>query len=296
MGYCPSCDEEFEYSDLLCPDCGERLIAEAGDERDADDERHREEADDLQENWGAPEGSTVADSTDDRSDTEEGPRFISDDLVGFIFGYPKRSGWLAPILGGFCLIFFILIIPLFYVFGYTYRIGRSAARGDDSPPPANEWGRILVDGIAIVAIYIAINVVGFSIFAGLEYSVYGTVFEPLNPINHLGNLVVSLIIGSTFLALVGAGDIAETFSGGRFLTIMFTSQYALAVILYIVIQVVMFIALVATGITIIGILLWPFIIAYTFFVEFAMLGYLYNKGAESGAFDPVEPDDSIDLI
>ena len=315
MGYCPSCDEEFEYSSLLCPDCGERLDDETGneadttdgppgDEADTDSERTRDETGDLQDSWGGPENRSVAASIDDRSDTDDGPKFISDDLVGFIFGYPKRGGWLGTLVGGITyLLGSIILIPLIYNYGYAYRIGRAAARGDSEPPKGDEWGNILVDGLVLALVYIGFIIVGMVAFflvamiglipaaafdsAGLAFFGFLVVIA--------GVFAIIWFFGSMLFALVGTANVYEALSGLWFIKIGLTMEYVIVVVMFIVIQIVMVMALIATAITLIGILLWPFIFAYTIYAEFALLGYMYNKGARDGKFEPVQSGDPIDL-
>lgn len=319
MGYCPSCEREFEHNELLCPECGETLLAA---DRDTDEEGDRERVDDPSSDFEADDGPLAPDewsesdqgpggsrsASEPRSGPETArgePVYWSGDFVGLLFGYPKRAGWLVTVVGGIAwLLGYVLLVPMIYVYGYAYRLGRGAARGDEDPPAGDDWGPILVDGLVLGVLYIALAIVGVFLLLVLNVIAFvpATVTDS-GVVVGIGMLVLIStsfafvwILGSILFALVGTGSVGETFSGLFFLKIGATVEYVTVVVVFVLIQVLMYVVLFATAITVVGILLWPFVFAYTVYMEFTLLGYMYNRGARAGKFDPARPDDPIALV
>lgn len=92
--------------------------------------------------------------------------------------YPK-SGPDAPktiLIGGVLTILSVLILPLFLLIGYTVRVVRSVAEGEETPPTFDDWGDMLVDGVKGFAITVAYFFIPAAIFAG--FAVMAAVVAP----------------------------------------------------------------------------------------------------------------------
>jgi hypothetical protein len=75
--------------------------------------------------------------------------------VGEAFGYVFRSkNWFGKIaLGALCLLFFwLLLIPLFILLGYSLESARTIARGGRELPPWNDIGKKLGEGFLLAVV------------------------------------------------------------------------------------------------------------------------------------------------
>lgn len=87
--------------------------------------------------------------------------------------YPQRNGgWRTILIGGLLMLFGFLVVPIFVVYGYTVRVLRSAALGEEMAPRFEDWGGLLVDGLKAFVIGVAYVVVPYvvvfiALFGGL---------------------------------------------------------------------------------------------------------------------------------
>lgn len=84
----------------------------------------------------------------------------------------------TSIIGGLCLLFGFLLLPLFLVWGYVVRVLDRTSRGDDEAPGFEDWGDLTVDGAKAVAILLAYSLVpaflGGVLFGGVWLATGGT--------------------------------------------------------------------------------------------------------------------------
>lgn len=65
----------------------------------------------------------------------------------------EDSDWLMKVLiGGIMVLLSVLIIPAFFLSGYTLEVTRRAARGDDRLPAWDNWGDLFMKGAMSVVI------------------------------------------------------------------------------------------------------------------------------------------------
>ena len=165
----------------------------------------------------------------------------------------EDSDWLVKVLiGGVLGLLSILIIPAFFVGGYTVEVIRRAAAGDDRLPAWDDWGGYLVRGVLAFVIQIvyllpvlliSCCMAATGILAGSNNSNNGAV----------GPVVLLLVCLVIPFALIGAflipaatvrfattGEIGEAFNFGRVFGLIGANlgQYIIAIVLAFVLQLV----------------------------------------------------------
>lgn len=101
-------------------------------------------------------------------------------------------------IGGLLGLFSFLIIPAFALFGYLIRVLEYSAKGKDEPPPFDNWGRLIVDGmkgglILILYGFIPIVLVMITVAVADTIGLSGSIVGPL------GGLGILVTIFAVFL-------------------------------------------------------------------------------------------------
>ena len=251
--YCESCGEVIKKEAEICPHCGVRNASGGG---------------------GAGGAATGGQPAGSQSIHSEG-------MFVFPLKYPTTPGLMPIVIGAVLSLLSFLVLPIVLVYGYLYRIGRAAARGDDVAPEFSDWGGLLKDGaLLIVAALPFIAVIGlmwlfiFGIAAILDSPGVTLIFWLLGL---LVNLVASYFALGLLPALISTGSVKEAYSGGTFIKMTLTKDFIIGILFYIVlnfvVQTVFTIVISILFFTLIGI-----IIAIPLY--FAMIPYIaYLTGA-----------------
>lgn len=277
MAYCPECDEIREDG-RFCPECGSELVESA------------EEAE-------STDPVTASDSTDTDSAAIQ-TDYFEQDMIEFLFKYPLARGKTVVAYWAILVLFGFLIIPAIILYGYAYRIGRSAATKQPLPPQFTDWIGLLKDGllliVAILPAMIAVVIVSLiPLILGVALDSAGLAALAL-PV-YLVGIYFAVATIPTFLA---TGSVSATYSGGRFLSIAMTKTYLKSVVFIILtligLQIIFGIILVVLMLTIIG----PFIFMlvagpFLIFVPHMMFGRYYAEAAEAGQLPAVADTDRI---
>lgn len=115
--------------------------------------------------------------------------------------YLKRSDdvWKTTIIGGLFVLLGVLVLPMFFVWGYVVRVLERTSRGNDEVPTFGDWRALTIDGakaFAIVAAYALVPLaVGGVLFGSLWFTV-GT--DP----GTLGSVAIALGSLLTFAIMV----------------------------------------------------------------------------------------------
>jgi hypothetical protein len=77
-------------------------------------------------------------------------------MLGDALSYPRNSSdWIPTILiGGVLSVLSVLVLPVFVVQGYSLRVMRSAAKGEEAAPSFTDWGGLVVDGLKLFLVSI----------------------------------------------------------------------------------------------------------------------------------------------
>ena len=195
------------------------------------------------------------------------------------------------LIGGLLGIFSILIIPGFALIGYLLRVLAYSARGEDEPPPFEDWGGLIVEGLkgtfvlilyGLVPVLILMVVVGVSSTVGTP----GGIVDSLSVVGILATMIAVAILyyaapaGLTNMAL--EGRMAAAFEFSTLKKPLLSLEYFIAWLLPFVIAVLINIAsiIVVTFTLGLGLVLIPFIQFYFQVSIFYMFGRAFGSVVE----------------
>ncbi|WP_265112207.1 DUF4013 domain-containing protein [Halosolutus halophilus] len=236
-----------------------------------------------------------------------GPQFHDADLVSFSVTFPLGKSGKPLLIDTVMSMAYFLIVPMLFSYGYSFRVGRAAARGDSEPPSFDDWGGMAKDGgilFGIGLLGVVVFVVGLVAIGAVDEMMAGSPLAPaFDGVVVLGALAGTYFAGAIGPVLIGTGSLRETVGEFQFATFALTRHYLLGLVITAVVAVVGYVAflvlLVALVFTIVGILLAiPLVVAFPVYlvnVLFAVWGYVYNRAAKAGDVDPVQPDDSLGI-
>lgn len=199
------------------------------------------------------------------------------DIISDSIKYPSSNWGKVLILGVICIAS-ILVIPIFLVYGYVFRIIKATLAGMDELPEFDEIGEMFIDGlkILVVSIVYAIPVWIIAAIIGLiTGSGMGTTSTSLDPTmawaiigSNIVFIIVALIVGLVeIIAIVNMayynGELGAAFRFSEILDRIAQIGWGKYIVTYIVIAVIAFIGFLIGMLTmfiLIGIILLPLII------------------------------------
>lgn len=273
--FCESCGEIIKEMAEVCPHCGVR-------------NKHQS---------GTVGGTGTA--------TTGGDDPHSDGIFEFSLKYPLSNDLMPIVMGTILLFFFWLLIPIFLFSGYTYRVGRAAARGDDAIPDYDDWGALLKNGLLLFvvnlpyAILVTVGTVGVILVAiqlegGAALALLLLAMVLFVPIAYVGGAILP-----TFLA---TGSVTETYRDLRFLKVALTKEYLVGFAVLFVLSTVVSTAVgmisMILAITFIGLILAiPLYLALTPYLAYlnsALWGYVIWDADDDVPLPTVHQHDDLD--
>lgn len=177
----------------------------------------------------------------------------------FAVYFPKASGWKPILIGGLLVLGSFLVVPALILVGYGYRVARAAAFGEETPPQLTEWKGLLVDGARFTVLFIPLAF--------------------LSVIPLLGTYVALAFL----TAFVGSDSLSGALTDGRAISFLTSAYFLKGFVLYIVLLVGLWIAMVL--LVVVG---WVFGPAYIIIASGAFWGYVYKHAADDGIVPPPE--------
>ncbi|MFC4542333.1 DUF4013 domain-containing protein [Halosolutus amylolyticus] len=241
------------------------------------------------------------------SSTTSGPRFHESGLVSVGITFPLGKSGKPLLIDTVMSVVYFLIVPLLFSFGYSFRIGRAAARGDADPPSFDDLGGLARDGAVLLGITLAV-VVAF-VFASVVAGAVGDAIAD-TPLSGAFDLVVVFgtfaglyFAGAIVPVLIGTGSPRETVFEYQFVTFALTRHYLLGIVATILFAmfgyVAFFVAAFVLFLSIFGIvLLIPLLIVFPVYLVnalFVVWGYVYNRAAKAGDVESVLPGESLGM-
>ncbi|RJX43625.1 hypothetical protein DM826_05075 [Halonotius aquaticus] len=214
------------------------------------------------------------------------------------FSYPLRGEWVGrTIIGGILGYFSVLILPAIILYGYFVEVLRTTARGRDEAPEFDDWGEMIKDGviglvISIVYAIIPFGIVGIisTVFLGGGAALGGDGGGALAGLGFLTLLlliplvfVIYYIVPAAITAYATEDKISAAFSFSILKPILLNGSYFIAVLTPVLVAVVIWIATTVLAITVIGLLLVPFLQFYGQVAIFRMFGLAYRDVATGSA-------------
>ncbi|WP_267641536.1 DUF4013 domain-containing protein [Haloarchaeobius amylolyticus] len=194
----------------------------------------------------------------------------------YALSYPRENGWGAILKGGLTLLVSFLVVPYFVLFGYVFRVYRSAAR-DEPQPEYTDYVELLKEGVWLfVAQLPFVAVVSILGVVSIQY---------IHPAVYVLVVLVAIYVGPAIITVYCVTeDIGETYTSSRVPEFAFTGFYAKHVAMYIplaiLLAVVSMVSVLALGV---GIL---FASAFAAYAQAAYWGRVYERAAAAGIVEP----------
>jgi Protein of unknown function (DUF4013) len=200
------------------------------------------------------------------------------DIISDSIKYPSTS-WGKVLILGIIMIASILIVPIFLVYGYMFRIIKATLAGLDELPEFDEIGEMFVDGLKVFVVAIVYAIPVYIIAAILGLIIGGsttTTSISMDPtmmwalfFGYLLYIIIAVIIGLIEVIAIANmayynGELGAAFRFSEILDYIARIGWGKYIATYIVIAIVAFIGFfigILTFFILIGIILLPLIIA-----------------------------------
>lgn len=277
--FCESCGEAIKKMAEVCPHCGVR----SGSASDT------------------VGGSGTVGSSTSGSDSPH-----QDGIFEFSLKYPLSNDLGPIVVGAVLTLFFWLLLPLLILYGYSFRVGRAAARGDAAIPDYDDWGTLLMNGVLNVVVFvpyaIVLTLAAAALFGIASQLDTGPVLWGLVLLGGLALLLGTYVSGAILPTFIATGSVTETYRDLRFVKVAFTKDYLVGFLVLFVLNMVVQMALSIVGtilmFTVVGIvLLIPLYLAflpYMSYISMAVWGYVAWDTDGEGPFPRVGAQDSLD--
>ncbi|GAB7091149.1 DUF4013 domain-containing protein [Halorubrum luteum] len=209
--------------------------------------------------------------------------------------YPVRGDWIGRVIIGGVLGFLSwLVIPAFLLFGYFVEVLESTVAGEETPPEFEEWGDLLVRGIVATVIalaYVILPMIAYALFVMVVIGTGGVIGGDAGAlIGGLGLLGALAFIPVVFLAYYAVpaaltayavrDDAAAAFDIGLLKPTLLSVDYLVAVLMPLVVAFVLWIATGILAVTVIGLVLVPFVQFYGQVAVFRMFGIAFGARSD----------------
>ena len=200
------------------------------------------------------------------------------DIISDSIKYPSTS-WGKVLILGIIMIASILIVPIFLVYGYMFRIIKATLAGLDELPEFDEIGEMFVDGLKVFVVAIVYAIPVYIIAAILGLIIGGSTTSTslsMDPtmmwalfFGYLVYIIIAVIIGLIEVIAIANmayynGDLGAAFRFSEILDYIARIGWGKYIATYLVIAIVAFIGFfigILTFFILIGIILLPLIIA-----------------------------------
>ena len=203
------------------------------------------------------------------------------------FSYPLRDDWIGRIvIGGVLGFLSVLVVPAFLIVGYLVRVLEGTIGGDEVPPEFTDWGDLLMKGVigTIIGIaYTVVPVVAYGVVIAVVAGTGGAVGGDAGAlIGAVGVLLALAFVPVLFLvyyavpaalsAYAARGELGAAFDPDLLKPALLSTEYLVAVLMPIVVAIVTWIATAVLAVTVVGLLLVPFVQFYGQVAVFRMFG------------------------
>lgn len=232
-----------------------------------------------------------------RSATEPARPSSDEDLLqeregglDFATYYPSHRNWTPILLSGLLVILSFLVLPVFLLLGYGYRVSRAAALGRRFPPEFGDWGGLFFDGLRMTVVFVLAGFVWFALAVAVLTPVTAVFGDGAvaTLISYVTLLLSPYVVGLFVTAFVGSDSVIGAFTDGRVWSLL-GSQYfftsALWGTLWFVVLYVM------TGVLVLTVVGWLWGYGYMVLSMSAFWGYVHYRAVQKGVLDPPVDDD-----
>lgn len=219
--------------------------------------------------------------------------------------YPTQGDkWIGRFTIGAILTFLsFLIIPAILIMGYFIRVLNHTIENDPKPPAWEDWGDMFVDGIKATVVTFVYAIVPFAVFGGLATVLFGAGAAAGDSggglIAGFGILTFLMAIPAMFIiyyflpAALGSmareGTLSAAFDLSVLKQVALSADYLIAVLLPIVVGLVVNFVTTFLAITVIGLLLVPFVSFWSYLAIFRMFGTAFRETSNKTASENTVP-------
>ena len=212
--------------------------------------------------------------------------------------YPVRGDWLGrTLIGGVLGLLSVFVLPTVVVLGYLVRVLETTVEGADEPPAFENWGTLLVRGVVATVITLAytfVPVLAYLVVLAVFFGAGGIVGGDLGALVGVAGalaalglipvvLVVYYAVPAALTAYATRGSIGAAFDVSVLKPVLLRPEYLVAVLAPLVVAVLLWVVTVVLAVTIIGLLLVPFVQFYGQVAVFRMFGAAF--AGEGGSLD-----------
>ena len=207
-------------------------------------------------------------------------------------------GLLIPLVGQ--MVALVVQLPLV---GYTVRVLRASARGEERPPRFDDWGDLFVDGLKGVVVSIVytipVGVLMFALVVGGVFAAgfssdptgttpatsgpppeFGVAFLVLFGVAMLLGLSVAYLVPAAMANFAAHDDLGKAFALREVVGTAFTADYFVAALIAVVVGLILGFVGVLLSVLLVGLA----VLFYTQVVTYYLLGRGYAKGRDSRGY------------
>ena len=233
------------------------------------------------------------------------------EIISNSIRYPT-SNWGKVLILGVIMIASILIVPVFLLIGYLFRIIKATLAGLDELPEFDEIGEMFVDGLKVfvVGIVYSIPVIIISLIITAITGSSSSATLSLNPamiwglvLVYIVYIIVAVIVGLIEVIAIANmayydGDLGAAFSFSEILDRIAKIGWGKYIITYIVIAIVAFIGFLIGLLTLfilVGIILLPLVIApFIYMFGVRAIALLFTESIDEIPESPREPVEQVE--
>ena len=233
------------------------------------------------------------------------------EIISNSIRYPT-SNWGKVLILGVIMIASILIVPVFLLIGYLFRIIKATLAGLDELPEFDEIGEMFIDGLKVfvVGIVYSIPVIIISLIITAITGSSTSATLSLNPamiwglvLVYIVYIIVAVIVGLIEVIAIANmayydGDLGAAFSFSEILDRIAKIGWGKYIITYIVIAIVAFIGFIIGLLTLfilVGIILLPLVIAqFIYMFGVRAIALLFTESIDEIPESPREPVEQVE--
>lgn len=200
--------------------------------------------------------------------------------IEFSFKYPftnKESKYGGIIFGFLMMLASFLIVPLFTLNGYIFKLKENAATGEPEAPKFENWKELTVEGfyawIVLLAAFVPVLLVSLISSLVSEVEVLGTAMSILLIVTYLVTLAALPLIGVVYSV---KRNIVATYTDSELYDVLFSVHYLISIFKYILVAFLVFLLYIIGAIVTLGLgvlILLPLLM----YVRPAFWGHVYYK-------------------
>lgn len=216
---------------------------------------------------------------------------VDDGSIESAFRYPfrGRDGVQRVFIGGLMSYAFFLVVPIFVLFGYLLRVLERSAQGVGNPPDFDDFGDMIVDGLKMTVVSIAYAIAPLLLIivsvllmgSGQNGGTAGGIVSGMGAIGLLVSLLAAVVLYYVLPAaltnMAVEDDVGAAFDLDTIKRVVLSGDYLVAWLIPFALGILVNILVGVLWITVIGLVVVPFIQFYVQVVTFRLFGAAFGE-------------------